>query len=171
MTVFDWIIFATGSALVINILTTILITVGERKRRRALAEREADAALKLNQVNELRRIAAEAVAEAQAQSLRADGNFRAVAILERERNQWQELYHKAGTGMSRGQSMLLAEIVRLSNLLKRPPDPKMVALVSEYAAEHAGDIEKKASQVKAQALLEPGPPPPPTPPISPPATS
>lgn len=68
-----------------------------------------------------------------------------IAVGERATKQWQKMYHDQGVGASVAQSMLMAEITRLSGLLRKYDakkatiSPACVSLVDQLAADHKSD--------------------------------
>jgi hypothetical protein len=56
--------------------------------------------------------------------------------IEGQRNMWQEMHRAAGVGYMASQDLMMAEIVRLSNLANVQPDTKLASLVHLYAETH-----------------------------------
>lgn len=95
----------------------------------------------------------EAVQEVAEWKKKFEATFRAVEHMERERNEWKEMYYAAGRGHMNAQEMLFREIERLSMACKLPVKPHLADLVNGYREKHvlsSGDAEAKVEQgVKA----------------------
>jgi hypothetical protein len=103
-----------------------------------------------------RTVLGEANGELELWQNRAARNFAAVERMEKERDEWKELYYRAGREMSRAQDMLLAEIERLSRGARIEVRPHLRDLVNGYREEHATHAKVQADRI-AEKLGEPPP--------------
>lgn len=69
-------------------------------------------------------------------NMRAQRYFEVIERIEKQRNQWQDLYHQAVAGASAAQSWLFRECNRLARHAGRPVDPKLKPFLDDYKRQH-----------------------------------
>lgn len=84
-----------------------------------------------------------------------------VAVVEKERNTWKEMYFRTGLGHSAAQNMLMREITRLSLLCKRAGikngeiDPNIQRVVREFDEQNVAPIRaEKGGGIKSGSPVE-----------------
>ena len=139
--------------------------VAWRAHRRAAAARAiTDGAIglhtdALDKTKEFSEILAGAVSEATEARARADRYFNVIRNIERERDEWREIYHASVAGAQNAQELLMGEIARLLFELKRANkkaelSPKIKAVVEEFRAEFSGSEARAPAGIKpAEGLL------------------
>jgi len=154
--------------MVLGVPVGYLVGVWLGRRARREAKRVADGAISLHQeaLERTTKAGAElqhALDQAALESARADRYFACIQNIERERGEWQVIYHEAVAGAQNAQELLMAEIARLVTELRKATgkgevSPKIKAIAEHFRQEFSAPDAARPAAVKPAVVLTEEPP-------------